>query len=401
MGAGARIYDVNGVLVQEPSGGSSAPALDSRAVLATRDEAAYPPIAAIAPPFYPAFARGGVFGIAYDARGGRWRVYVLPTGTGSQYLAATTSLGQIDGAVAAFGRLMVLTAVIGTVVTFLLGLVLAKRTLRPVVTLTAGALAQSRAFSRRITDAKDQDELGRLADTFNEILSGVEEAHQVQQRFVAAASHELRAPLTVIQANLELIQRRAERMSAEERTQAVGEAYAEATRMARLVADLLSLARADARVPLRREAVDLDRVLLDVMGEARHLVRGQRLEVTEFEPVVVQGDPDRLKQLVLILIENAIKYTPDDGRITVSLQRVGGRATIKVRDTGIGIGPNDLLHVFERFYRADSARSREKGGTGLGLPIARWIAEEHGGSVDLESALGAGTTATLKLPAAD
>ena len=169
--------------------------------------------------------------------------------------------------------------------------------------------------------------------------------------------------------------------------------------MARLVADLLSLARADAGVPLRQERVELDRVLIDVMGELRHQLRGQRLAFGAFETVVVQGDPDRLKQLVVILIDNAIKYTAAGGRVDVSLRRSGDGATIEIRDTGVGIAPEDLPRVFERFYRADPARSRDAGGTGLGLPIARWIVEEHGGTVELASVLGHGTTATVRIPA--
>jgi signal transduction histidine kinase len=308
-------------------------------------------------------------------------------------------LSVIDGSVAVYGRLLLLAAGLASIATFLLSWLLARRALSPVAALTAGAIAQSRTFSRRATDGGDRDELDRLSSTFNEILGGQEEAYQAQQRFVAAVSHELRTPLTVVQANLELLQHGAPRMSEEERTEAVGEAFTEATRMARLVADLLTLARADAGVPLRRQPVELDRVLLDVVGEVRHLGRGQRLEVTAFETVVVQGDADRLKQLLLILVDNATKYTAAGGRVTVSLQLVGGVAVFIVGDSGVGISPEEMPRVFERFYRADQARSRDAGGTGLGLSIARWIAEEHGGTVELVSAPGTGTTATVRLPA--
>ena len=169
--------------------------------------------------------------------------------------------------------------------------------------------------------------------------------------------------------------------------------------MTRLVADLLLLARADAGVPLRREPVELDRVLIEVIGELRHQLAGQRLSVTAFEPIIVQGDPDRIKQLILILVDNAIKYTAAGARIDVSLRRTASEAMIEVRDTGAGIASADLRRVFERFYRADPSRSRNAGGTGLGLPIARWIAEEHGGTVELASTPGEGTTATVRLPA--
>jgi signal transduction histidine kinase len=183
-----------------------------------------------------------------------------------------------------------------------------------------------------------------------------------------------------------------------ERREAVGEASREAGRLARLVADLLALARADAGVSLRRQPVEFDRLVLDALGEARHLARGQRLEVERLEPALVDGDPDRLQQLLLILLDNAIKYTPPDGRVTLALRRKGGDVQLTVSDTGVGIAPVDLERVFERFYRADPARTRDPGGTGLGLPIARWIAEQHGGEIALSSAPGRGTVATVRLP---
>ena len=400
LGAGARVYDASGaVVLQEPGTGSALPQLDPRHLMVAGSDAAYSAIAALVPSLHGLSRGAGIFRVVYDARGGRWRVYVLPMANRTQYLVTTLPLKNIDSRVADFGRLMVLCAVLASVATFLGGWLLARRALRPVATLTAGAIAQSRVISRRVASGGDRDELARLATTFNEMLGSQEEVHQAQRRFVAAASHELRAPLTVVLANLELLQRGARQMDEEERAQAVGEAHAEATRMARLVADLLSLARADAGVPLRRERVELDRVLIDVMGELRHQLRGQRLAFGAFETVVVQGDPDRLKQLVVILIDNAIKYTAAGGRVDVSLRRTGDGVTIEIRDTGVGIAPEDLPRVFERFYRADPARSRDPGGTGLGLPIARWIVEEHGGTVELASVLGKGTTATVRIPA--
>ena len=397
LGAGARVYDANGAVVQqEPSPRSALPQLDPRRLMVAGSDASYSVVAAFAPSLHGVSRGVGVFRVVYDARGGRWRVYVLPTANGTQFLVATMPLGNIDSRVADFGRLMVLCAVLATVATFLGGWLLARRALRPVATLTAGAIAQSRVISRRVANGGDRDELARLATTFNEMLGSQEAVHEAQQRFVAAASHELRAPLTVILANLELLQRQ---MDEKERAQAVGEAHAEAMRMARLVADLLSLARADAGVPLRRERVELDRVLIEVMGELRHQLRGQRLAFGAFETVIVEGDPDRVKQVVIILIDNAIKYTAAGGRVDVSLRRTGAGATIEIRDTGVGISPEDLPHVFERFYRVDPARSRDAGGTGLGLPIARWIVEEHGGTVELASVLGQGTTATVRIPA--
>jgi signal transduction histidine kinase len=281
--------------------------------------------------------------------------------------------------------------------TTFIGWLMARRALRPVAVLTAGAMAQSRVFSRRAGDEKDRDELDRLALTFNEMLATLRNAYEAQKRFIAAASHELRAPLSIINANLEFLGQE-HLMRPIERTQTIAEARAQALRMARLVADLLVLARADAGMPLARQAVELDRVLLEVVGELRHVVKGQRLEIESFQPVTVQGDADRLKQLVLILIDNAIKYTAATQHVTINLRQENAIAELIVRDTGVGMSSRDLLRAFERFYRADDARALDAGGTGLGLPIARLIAEEHGGTVKLTSELGRGTTATVRIP---
>ena len=229
------------------------------------------------------------------------------------------------------------------------------------------------------------------------MLDSLEQAYQAQQRFVADASHELRAPLTAIQANLELLQRQPG-MAPTERQEAIGEASREAHRLVQLVADLLALARADAGLELRRQPVELDRVLLEAAREARLLARGQRIEIGDLEPVMLEGDADRLKQLFLVLLDNAVKYTAADQQVTLALRRRNGMAEVLVRDNGVGIAADDLPRVFERFFRADPARARDPGGTGLGLPIARWIAEQHGGRLELDSRLGRGTTAKIRLP---
>lgn len=399
LGAVARIYDTKGAAQREAAHSSAPPPLDLPQIFIAGTRGAYPGIAALAPSARAAAASGGVFTVLSDANRERWRVYAIRAPNGGNYLTATLSLLSIDRSVARFGRLILLCAVLASIATFLVGWLLARHALRPVAALTAGAIAQSRVLSRRVDSHAGRDELARLATTFHAMLASQEDASDAQQRFTAAASHELRAPLTVVLANLELLQRGSVRMSPEERTLAIDEAHSEATRMARLVADLLSLARADAGVPLRREPVELDRVVIDVVGESRHQLRGQQLALGDFEPVIVQGDPDRLKQLVLILIDNAITYTQARGRVDVSLRRIRGGALITVQDTGVGIAADDLSHVFERFYRADPARSRNAGGTGLGLSIARWIVEEHGGTIALSSTLGTGTTATVRLVA--
>ncbi len=394
-----RVYGPGGHVLTQAPNAAPAPAVDAQAILAHPSSPAVDPLVGLAPAIIAVHPGGGAFGLLTDRTGVRWRVYVLPIGRTGRSLAVVVSLAQIDASIAGFRQLVGLFALTGALLTLLAGWLLASRALRPVATLTEAArtIARSRGFSRRVLVGRRRDELGQLATTFNEMLASLEHAYQAEQRFVADASHELRAPLTAIQANLELLERQPA-MAAADRQEAVEEASREARRLAALVADLLALARADAGVTLRRQRVELDRVALDALSEARHLARGQQLEVAALEPAVVTGDPDRLKQLVLILLDNALKYTPATGCVTLSLHHVGAGVMLTVRDTGIGISADDLPHVFERFYRADPARTRDTGGTGLGLPIAQWIAAQHGGAVTLTSAVGQGTTATVALP---
>jgi Signal transduction histidine kinase len=398
LGVGIRILDRNGQVREQSRNAASVPAINLPRMLTSPYTRPYSAIAALAPALHMPEDAPGRFGLLTDTHRNRLRVYIEPLPDSSGYLAATMPLSHIDSAVRGFARFMLAMALAGGLVAFGAGWIVARRALRPVTTLTnaAAAIAESHQFSQRVADGPGRDELGRLAYTFNAMLASLQDAYESQVRFVSAASHELRAPLTVIQANLDLLL--AARMPEEERETAVGEASTEANRMARLVGDLLVLARADAGVPIRREAVELDRIVLEVLGEARHLTRGQRLKVTDVEPSVVRGDRDRLKQLFLNLIENAIKYTSPTGHIGVAITHRGREAVVVIRDTGVGINPDDLPRVFERFFRADPARSRNPGGSGLGLSIAQWVAAEHGGSIELASHLGEGTTVTIRLP---
>ncbi len=393
-----RVYDPDGRLVAASPNAALAPEATPWALLAGPSVPPFDPLVGLVPSFTPSHPEPGVLGVATGPDGTRWRLYALPLRNGRALLAATP-LDRVDAATRLFRHIVPLLAGFGAVGTLVAGYLLAGRAIRPVATMTetADAIARSRDFARRVPEPQRRDELGRLAATFNAMLASLHQAYQAQQRFVADASHELRAPLTAIQANLEFIRRHAELPTAD-RDEAIAEASREASRLARLVADLLVLARADAGLPLRRWRMELDRVLLEAFAEARQLARGQRLEIGRLEPAMITGDPDRIKQLVLILLDNAIKYTPEGGRVTLELQRTGASAEILVRDTGIGIAPEDLPHVFDRFYRADPARSRDPGGSGLGLAIARWIAEQHGGQITIESSLGLGTTVSVRLP---
>ena len=410
LGVGIALYDsvgnqLSAEMIPGAASMSGQPRVDPRRVMLGPPRAAYGPLAALAPVIHPVVPGPGALGLV-ESSPGRWRVYVLPVGGQiiiagrvARFVVSVVSLSELDRSLRRVWLLMMWLALIGNILTFATGWLLAGRALQPVLVLTetAGSIARSGAFSQRVPAAMPRDELGRLATTLNEMLERLERVHVAQARFVSDASHELRAPLTVILANLELLEHQ-RAMSPVERDEAVQEAHTEAARLGRLVADLLLLARADAGLSTRRDPVDLDRVLMDVIGEVRHLAPRQEITVESLDPVVVAGDADQLKQLLLNLVENAIKYTPADGSISVALRHVGEVAEVEVRDAGIGISSDDLSRVFERFFRADRARTRNVGGTGLGLPIALWIARQHDGEIILTSELGHGTLATVRLP---
>lgn len=278
------------------------------------------------------------------------------------------------------------------------------KALRPLERLirTAESIGSSRDLSRRVTPPSSDDEVGRLTLTFNQMLSRLEasdrqlrESLETQRRFTADASHELRTPLTSIRGNSGMLMQVPD-MTAEDRAEAVEEIHREAERMSRLVGDLLTLARADAGLALKREPVEMASLVQSVASQARMLASGQRIVVEAPDSVMLMGSPDALRQLVLILLDNAIKYTSSGGLIKLRLSLYNQVVVLTVADTGVGISPEHLPHVFERFYRVDPARTA--GGTGLGLSIAQWIAQQHGGYIEAESISGRGSAFTVHLP---
>lgn len=399
-----RLFDTTGTLKEQTLGTEALPSVDPRVVLRAPSGSADDTLSWSLPSLLPSPAlpdSGGAFGLVLTA-GQRWRVYVVPLGrigAPTGYLEALTPLGQVDGEMATLRVVLPLLGLSGLLCALLGGWAIAGRALRPVATMigTAKRISLSRDLSRRVEEPVHRDELGRLATTLNEMLASLEAASQAQQRFVADASHELRAPLTAIQGNLDLLNRHRS-MPEAQRQEALEEMTREADRLTRLVADPLALARADAGLPLTSRLLDLDTVVLDAFQVAHRLAHGQTLALDPFEPVQILGDEDRLKQVLLILLENALKYTPPDGHITLGLAHLDASVQITVQDTGRGIAPEDLPHVFERFYRADAGRSRDPGGTGLGLSIAHWITEQHGGTIRLVSQPGQGTQVVVCLP---
>jgi two-component system OmpR family sensor kinase len=377
--------------------------------------------------------------VSYDTRvdGQHVRVEALPirpTGNGPVIgvLLVAKSLTDVDATLLVLRALLLLSGVATLAGTLVASWLIATRVLHPLADLvaTARAIAASTGrgtrlgnLSQRVPEPHGHDELAQVVETFNEMLTSLESATQAQRRFVADASHELRAPLTTIQGNLAFLQRHLDELPPEDRHTMLADAHGETLRLAELVEELLLLARADASTdtPIEAQAVEeaverhihreppveLDRAVLQLVRQLRRRLSIEglkmQLEVGHIEPVRIQGDEENLRRVILILLDNALKYTQsgseaDAGRVIISLERSKGQAVLRVRDTGIGIEPADLPHIFERFYRADRARSRR--GTGLGLSIAQTLVEQLGGYITAESTPGKGSTFSVWLPLA-
>jgi two-component system OmpR family sensor kinase len=269
------------------------------------------------------------------------------------------------------------------------------------ITRDVAAITDGRSLHRRLSMDKAGQEFEQLVGTLNAMISRLETSFMGLRRFTADASHELKTPLAVLRADVERAM--SEPTPRAERMVALEEALQETTRMADLVESLLTLARADeGRFDIHREPVALKPLVQDIYETA--LILGEGAGVTVNYPftadVTVMGDPTRLRQLFLNLVTNAIKYTPAGGKVELGVGLHPDNVTFAVRDTGIGIAAADVPHVFERFWRADRARSRmsERGGFGLGLAISQWIAQAHGGTLTASSRLGRGSLFTVTLP---
>jgi signal transduction histidine kinase len=290
------------------------------------------------------------------------------------------------------------------VTAFAIGWVLAGTVLRPIhrITLTAQAIGAEHDLRRRVQHTGPNDEVGQLAITFNAMLAELESAYrqleqtlESQRRFVADASHELRTPLTTVRGNIELL-RRDPPIDAKERADVLTDTKDEVDRLIRLVHQLLVLARVDAGQSLRREPLPIRPLLEDVCRQSR-LLAPQRTILYEPPPdVLVLGDRDALKQVFLILLDNALVHTSPGATVGMTAVTAEGHVAISVRDTGAGIAPDVLPHIFERFYRGQVSRSGR--GTGLGLSIAKELVEAQEGTIRVESQIGQGSVFTVTLP---
>jgi heavy metal sensor kinase len=338
-----------------------------------------------------------------DFNGEPFRVRVVPI-TQDGAIAGALEVGRAaDDAADTLGSLLLILGVAYPVTLALAslgGVFLASRALAPIDKLTRLAhRISAEDLSQRLDLRLPDDEIGRLARTFDDMIARLDDAFRRQRQFTADASHELRTPLTAVKGQVEVALNRPREPDAyREVLQNVNE---EVDRLIRLVGSLLTLARADAgQIPLSPETVDVGDLVSAAVEQVRPAAQQRNVELVlaPGPPVTLRADEDLLLQLLLNLLDNAVKYTPSGGRVSAGWTADGARVELWVRDTGAGIAPEHLPHIFDRFYRADKARSRAEGGVGLGLSICRWIAEAHGGSISVESAPGQGSTFTARFP---
>jgi signal transduction histidine kinase len=330
------------------------------------------------------------------------RVLSIPVAQGGNQIAVlqvAVSLDSIETARTDLAYVLLVTWLYGVVIAgvvtwFTLGI-----TLAPIKTIvdTAEHINRADDLSRRIPhQGLNDDEIGSLVNTFNQTLERLEGLFTSQQRFLADVSHELRTPLTVIKGNVDLIRRM--KQFDEESLISIDQ---EAGRLTRLVGGLLMLAQAESgKLPLNFKPVELDILLTEVFQEMWVIAGNKvRVHLNEIDQIQVNGDRDKLKQVLINLVGNAIQYTPPGGDVFLSVSNYGDQARIICRDTGPGISSEDLPHIFERFYRAEKSRTRGRAtGFGLGLSITKWIVEHHGGRIEVDSKEDEGTSFVIWLP---
>jgi signal transduction histidine kinase len=339
--------------------------------------------------------------------GERLLIYTVPIlvdGQLTEILQMGRSLTTRDQSISALGMNLLIAGIVAIVVAFGLGWVLAGMSLRPMhrLTQTAQTIGAERDFSRRVEHTGPDDEVGRLAKTLNAMLSELQAAYQqvgqaleMQRSFVADVSHELRTPLTTLNGNVELL-RREPPISAEDRSEVLSDMASESKRLIRLVNDLLALARADARRPVQSEPVPIKPIVEEVCRQARLLAPDREIACHAPPDVAAIGQADAIKQVLLILLDNAIRHA--DGPITVTGDVVEKRVTVSVHDSGPGIESETLPYLFERFSQGRPAGDDD--GTGLGLAIAKALVEAQGGTLTVGSQPGEGSVFSVTLPQA-
>jgi heavy metal sensor kinase len=343
--------------------------------------------------------------VTQELRGRLWRVLTFPVGVphGTYIVQIAAPLEDFYEALHRFRRMMFLFSPFLLLLASGGGYWLSRRALAPVDQITQEARTiTAHNLSCRLAVPRARDELHRLSETLNAMLERLEGAFNRITRFTADASHELRTPVALMRTRAELALRRPR--SEDEYREALLQVLKELERTSGLIEQMLLLARADSGAErLQRVRLNLVESVAEACREGRTLAMAKQISFHEqlpAAPVWVEGDAHSLQRLFLILVDNAVKYTPPEGRIDITLATDADCAVVKFRDTGIGIAAEDLPNIFERFYRSDRARSRQSGGTGLGLSIGRWIAEAHDGKIEVRSTPGEGSVFEVRLPVA-
>ena len=326
---------------------------------------------------------------------------VMRDGRPVRFIQVGIAFERLDRTLGRYVETLLVLVPLGVALAATGGAILARSALAPVDAMSRTARRiTAQDLSRRLSPSGAGDELDHLAGTLNAMLARLEDAFTQVRRFAADAAHELRTPLTVLKGGME-VALRAERPAAEYQ-QVLRSSLEEVERLVRLAEDLLLLSRLSAGVPAPRALVDVEAVVLEVFETAARLADGKGVAVrlADTRAVTVAGEASTLRRALLNLAENAVKYTPAGGKVELALDGSDGWATITVSDTGVGMEPDDAARIFEPFVRLDAARARDTGGAGLGLAIARTIVTAHGGSIDVRTAPGAGSTFTVRLPLA-
>jgi heavy metal sensor kinase len=331
-------------------------------------------------------------------RGRTLRMAALKTSSFTYYVGYPVQ--EINDILNNLFSLFIYLVPVALMISFSGGWFLAKRSLRPVDDISRRARhITARNLNQQIPQTHSNDEISRLISTFNEMIARLYKSFEHTRQFSIDVSHELRTPLTIMRGEIELALRG--RKTTGKYREVLASNLDEIIRMSTIIDNLLTLTKSDlGQIEIYPEELSLDDIMIQLYEDSEVLAarKNIRVNLSRVDEVKMKGDKVRLRQLLLNLVDNAVKYTRNDGEISLSLIQENGKAKVVVADTGIGIPPESLDKIFDRFYRVDKARSREPGGSGLGLSISKWIAESHGGRIEVTSEVGKGSTFTVYLP---